>query len=277
MSTLTAEPTLNDVFRSVWEAKLPVVLGGVVGLIAAFVFLSVAIPHYRVTMLVGPAEHAPKADIKALLPDNPSFALQYLVSTMGSQDSSDFMRFENTLRGPAVSAELLKDAKVKDGMAHNGNFVFSPAEDVDSPQGLSDLLQKQVNVEPIGNTPLRRVSIDVADRAFGLYLLDKIYTRTDAMIRTEVSTQAHNRAAYLQEMLGRVNNPDHRRALTALLMEQEHIQMIMGANEAYAAIIAEAPSVSVRPWWPRKSLVLAGFIFAGMVLGFALSAARSRK
>lgn len=276
MTTLTAEPTLGDVFRSVWQAKLSVMLGAIVGLVAAIFFLSITVPHYRVTMLVGPAERAPKADIKALLPDNPSFALQYLVSTMGSQDSSDFMRFENTLRGPAVSAELLKDKKIRDGMAHNGNFIFSGADDVATPQALSDLLQKQVTIDPIGNTPLRRVGIDVADRAFGLYLLNKIYAQTDGMIRSDVTAQAKARAAYLQDMLGKVNNPDHRRALTALLMEQEHIQMIMGANEPYAAIIAEAPSVSVKAWWPRKSLILAGFVFAGMVVGFALSAARSR-
>jgi len=277
MTTLTAEPTLGDLVQSVWRAKLSVVIGGVFGLIAAIVFLSVAVPHYRVTMLVGPAERAPKADIKALLPDNPSFALQYLVSTMGSQDSSDFMRFENTFRGPAVAAELLKDAKIKEGMAYNGPFVFSPSETIDSPQALSDLLQKSISIEPVGNTPLRRVSIDVSSREFGLYILNKAYTQTDALIRAEIQNQAHNRAAYLQDMLGKTNNPDHRRALTALLMEQEHIQMILGANEAYAAIIAEAPSVSVKPWWPRKSLILAGFIFAGMVLGFALTVTRPRR
>ncbi|MDB5491884.1 MAG: hypothetical protein JWO78_1733 [Micavibrio sp.] len=277
MTAVTAEPTLSDVRHSVWKAKLSVVVGGVFGLLAAIIFLSVAVPHYRVTMLVGPAEHAPKADIKALLPDNPSFALQYLVSTMGSQDSSDFMRFENTLRGPAVAAELLKDAKIKDGMAHNGPFVFSPAAEIDSPQELSDLLQKEISIDPIGNTPLRRIGIDVSSREFGLYVLNKAYAQTDGLIRAEVLNQARNRAAYLQDMLGKVNNPDHRRALTALLMEQEHIQMIMGANEAYSAIIAEAPSVSVKPWWPRKSLILAGFVFAGMVLGFALGAARARR
>jgi len=58
--------------------------------------------------------------------------------------------------------------------------------------------------------------------------------------------------------------------LTALLMEQEHIRMILGANEPYAAIIAEPPSVSVKPYWPRKSLIVAGFMFAGMIAGFAL-------
>lgn len=274
MTSYAPEPTLGDVFQLAWKAKLSVAIGGFLGFAMAVLFLFFAVPHYRITMLVGPAEHAPKADIKALLPDNPSFALQYLVSSMGSQDSSDFIRFENTLRGPSVAAELIKDPKIVDGMAHNGGFVFSGVENIQTPQELSDLLQKEVSIEPVGNTPLRRITIDHASPAFGVYLLNKIYGRTDALIRSDIENQAHSRAIYLQEMLGRISNPDHRRALTALLMEQEHIQMILGANEPYSAMIAEAPSVSTKPYWPRKSLILTGFIFAGMVLGFALRSSR---
>lgn len=274
MTTYAAEPTLGDVFQSVWKAKLSVAIGGFLGFAAAVLFLFFAVPHYRITMLVGPAEHAAKADIKALLPDNPSFALQYLVSSMGSQDSSDFIRFENTLRGPSVAAELLKDPKIADGMAHNGGFIFSLPADSRTAQELSDLLQKEVSIEPVGNTPLRRITIDHSSPSFGVYVLNKIYGQTDALIRSDVENQAHSRATYLQQMLARISNPDHRRALTALLMEQEHIQMILGANEPYSAMIAEAPSVSTKAYWPRKSLILAGFIFAGMVLGFALRSAK---
>jgi uncharacterized protein involved in exopolysaccharide biosynthesis len=268
-SVQTAEPTLADVFNSIWAAKRAIIFGGILGLLAAFVFMAVAVSHYRVTMMIAPSDRAPKADIKALLPDNPSFALQYLVNSVGSQDSSDFIRFENMLRGPSVAKALLADEKITGKLAKNGRFVFSGRDNVSSAQALSDLLNKKMAIETVGNTPLRRVVFDAADAEFGVYLLNQVYARADALIRSEVDGQAEARAAYLQGMLGKVSNPDHRRALTALLMEQEHIRMILGANEPYAAIIAEPPSVSVKPYWPRKSLIVAGFIFAGMIAGFA--------
>lgn len=263
------EPTLADVLKAVWAARVFVLAGAVAGIVLAFVFLLFTVPNYRVSMLVAPMERAPKADIKALLPDNPSFALQYLVNTIGSQDANDFMRFESMLRGPSVASVLLKDKAIREGIAKSGRFIFSPSPRDDSAAALADILEKQVVIMPVGNTPLRRIAMNHPSPEFGVYLLGRLYTETDRLIRTEIAERADARSAYLKDMLGRVTHPDHRRALTALLMEQEHIQMLLAMEEAFAAIIAEPPSVSVKPAWPRKKLIIPGFAFAGMVLGFA--------
>ena len=265
-----AEPNLIDVFRAVWRGRVYVALGAVFGLALAGVFLFLAVPQYRISMLVAPAERAPKADLKALLPDNPGFALQYLVNTIGSQDATDFMRFETMLRGPQVAAMLLKDPQVRSGMEKARKFAFLPAPKLDSAAALSALLEKQVKVMPVGNTPLRRISVDHQSPEFGLFLLQKLYAETDRTISGEVAEKAQSRSRYLKDALGRINHPDHRRALTSLLMEQEHILMLLAMDEPFAAIIAEPPYVSARIWWPRKSLVLPGFMLAGMVFGFAL-------
>lgn len=227
-------------------------------------------------MLVAPAERAPKADLKALLPDNPGFALQYLVNTIGAQDATDFMRFETMLRGPQVSGVLLKDPVIRSGMAQARKFALLPAPELDSAAALSALLEKRVKIMPVGNTPLRRISIDHRDPEFGLYLLQNLYAETDRMISGEVEEKARTRSLYLKETLGRVHHPDHRRALTSLLMEQEHILMLLAMEEPFAAIVTERPYVSPRIWWPRKSLVLPGFMLAGMVFGFALWSFRQK-
>jgi hypothetical protein len=267
---MISEPTLIDVLRMIRLAWKYVAAGMVAGMLAGGIFLSVAVPHYRVTMLVAPAERAARADIKALLPDNPSFALQYLVNTMGSQDSTDFIRFEHTLRGPSVAAILMNDQKIRQGVKEDRNFIFSPAPDLQSAAELSAILEDVVHVEPVGNTPLRKVVFDHPSPDFGIYLLNRLYDQTDRMIRHEVSEKAHQRSLYLEKVLDKTSHPDHRRALTSLLMEQEHILMILAMDEPFAAIIAEPPSVSATPWWPRKSLILPAFAFAGMLAGFAL-------
>jgi uncharacterized protein involved in exopolysaccharide biosynthesis len=81
-------------------------------------------------------------------------------------------------------------------------------------------------------------------------------------------------ATYLKDVLDKTSHPDHRRALTALLMEQEHLLMMLAMDEPFAAILAEPPAASVRPWWPRKSLIFAGFAFAGALIGFAMTRSR---
>ncbi len=265
-----SEPTLVDVLRMIRMAWGFIVVGIIAGLLAGWVFLSIAIPHYRITMLVAPAERAARADIKALLPDNPSFALQYLVNTMGSQDSTDFIRFEHTLLGPSVAAALFNDNKIREGIRGNGSFIFSRTPELKSPAELSGVLGDIIHIEPIGNTPLRKVVFDHPSPEFGVYLLNRLYDQTDHMIRREVAEKARERSVYLESVLDKTTHPDHRRALTSLLMEQEHILMILAMDEPFAATITEPPSVSVRPWWPRRSLVLPAFVFAGAMLGFVL-------
>ncbi len=272
----TAEPTLADVFKALWRGRGFVAAGAVVGLLLALVFLFLTVPQYRMTMLVAPAERAPKADIKALLPDNPSFALQYLVNTIGSQDSTDFMRFETMLRGPQIAGVLLKDPKIKEGLNQAGPFVFSAAPDISSATALSDFFEQRLKIMPVGNTPLRRIMIDHTSPEFGLYLLGRLYAETDRVIRVEIADKAQTRSRYLKEMLNKVNHPDHRRALTSLLMEQEHILMLLAMQEPFAAIIAEPPYASARIWWPRKSLIIPGFVLAGMVFGFAIWSLKQR-
>lgn len=273
MSSVAAdEPTLADVFGALWAARASVLIGAALGLAAAFLLLLFAVPHYRVSMLVAPAERPAQADIKTLLPDNPGFALQYLANTVGAQDSTDFTRFEHILLGPAVAGRIGAEdrQKIFEGMGQVCKFRFGCSPGRDSAAAMAELFQKTVKIEPVGNTKLRRVVFDHPSGAFGAWLLDRLYDEADRMIRAEVAERAHRRADYLKTVLGKTSHPDHRRALTSLLMEQERILMILAMDEPFAAIVAEPPAVSVRPVWPRRSLIFAGFAFAGAFLGFAL-------
>ena len=270
------EPTLADFMSMLIAMRRRLFVGAVLGVLCGFAFLAVCVPQYRVTMLVAPAERAAGADVKALLPDNPSFALQYLVNTMGSQDSIDFIRFENILRGPAVSAELIGDPRIISGMESSGLFQFSFIEKPDTPEKLAAMFQEKIKVQPVGNTPLRRISFMHRDPDFALYFLERIYDVTDQKIRTEIESRANDRAVYLKTALEKTMHPDHRRALTSLLMEQEHISMILAMNEPFSAIMAEPPSVSPRVWWPRRGFVLAGFVLAGLILA-AVSGGMKRR
>ena len=273
----SSEPTLMDLIRQLWSARFVLLLGAALGCVAASLFLVLSVPHYRVTMLVAPAERTVRADIKSFLPENAGFAAHYREGSMAALDAADFTRFEYILRGPSVADSLSRDKPVLDGLSREGKFVFSSAADLNGTDELAHYFRKKIAIEPVGNTPLRRIVYDHPEPEFAIALLNRLYEQADSLIRRDVAAKAEGRAAYLKDMLEKTGHPDHRRVLTSLLMEQEHLLMMLAMEEPFAAIVAEPPAASVRPWWPRKSLIFTGFAFAGALLGFALRHPGTRK
>ena len=274
------EPTLADIVRDLWRAKFVLVCGAVIGFALAFVFMALAVPHYRAMMIVGPADRQGGVDMRSVLPSNSSFAVQYLMDTISPGDSPDFMRFEQILREPSVAARLMaaKDlpagvsdvaAKLRDDKMlrlSGGNDLQNNAAEV------SDYLQKHVHVEPVGTTPMKKIVFDHPDPAFALWLVQYLHRSADAMIRQDMEDTAAKREAYLKEAMEHIFNPDHRKAFTALLMEQEHLHMMLAMDGPFAAVIAEPASVSAKPVWPKAGLVYPVFIFAGMFAAYMMRA-----
>ena len=269
-------PTMGDALLLFLRAQFYWILGAVLGAVLAFGFMAAAVPHYKAEMLIGPAERASSGpDIKALLPDNSSFAVQYLVNTLGSPDSTDFIRFENIVREPSVAARLLQDKAIIYGVVKNRPLEFmAEHERPATAEELAAYLQKYVSIEPVGISPLRRLVYRHPDRDFAAYLLTQIHLAADDIIRQEIRDKTASRAAYLREALESVQHPDHRRALTSLLMEQEHVRMILAIDEPFAAMVAEPAFAGVKPAWPRKAVIVPVLAFIGAFLGFALYALR---
>lgn len=264
-----SEPGLLDFVADIWRAKAFILAGVIVGILGALMFLFMAQPQYKAEMLVGPAERGTGPDIKALLPENSSFAVQYLVNSLGTQDSNDFIRFEHMLRGVTVASLLIDDPVIIKGLHEAGLFGRAYKHKLKA-AALADFLEENVHVQPVGTSPLRRVVFSHPDRNFTLYFLQKLYTKTDGLIQNDVRSKTVSRAAYLQQAIKETSHPDHKRALTSLLMEQEHIRMILDMDEPFAALVIEPPSAADKPAWPRQAVIWPVFILLGAFLGFFL-------
>lgn len=270
------EPTLADLIRDLWVAKWILLISFIIGLGCVQLFISSAVPQYRVHMLVGPVDRAQGADIQALMPENSSFAVQYLVNTLGSQDSSDFMRFENTLRERSVAEQLFTDDKIREGVA--ADYAFSFLSDGRVPANVAEMavyIKEAIQVEPVGSSNLRRIVYVHPDQEFAAYMLTKMRAIADSLIKDDIRAATARRKAYLQTQLGEIRHPDHRRALTSLLMEQEHIQMILAVDEPFAAKIIEPATAGPKPYWPKPalhgimivlSIMLGAYIMRSLVL-----------
>jgi uncharacterized protein involved in exopolysaccharide biosynthesis len=275
--TMPLEPTLADVLRDVWRARLPVLAGALAGLLAALIFLRVAVPQYRAEMLVAPASHGSTPDISSLMPDNAGAAMQFVLQSFSSGDSSDFMRFEAILREPTIAARLLQDDNIRRGLAHAGRWNFLAPPPLDSAPRLAAWLQDNLEVEPVGATRLRRIIFKHPDPAFAALLLRRIYDATDDLIRAEREETTAQRIAYLEKTIDQTANPDHKRDLTKLLMDQEQIAMILAVHEPFAASLAEPPAAGAKPDWPHRPLVISSFMLVGVFLGYVLHGLRRRK
>ena len=268
------EPTLGDVLRDAWQARRFVAGGALCGLLGALLLLLLAVPQYQATMLVAPTTRTGTPDISALFPGNSSAAVGYVMQSFGPGDSSDFMRFESILREPSVAARLLQRQDIRQGLQGARRWAFAPSPDLSTPARLSAWLTDRVDIEPVGETRLKRVSFRDPDPAFAAHMLQVLYDTADALIRGELEVRTARRIAYLNALLPKEADPDHRRALTKLLMDQEQIAIVLAVHEPFAAQAAEPPATAPKAAWPRKMVVLPAGLFVGALLGFALFALR---
>lgn len=268
------EPTLADTLKTGWQARWFLVLGGLFGVLAGLLFLTLAVPHYRGLMIVAPTTRAGTPDLGGPAAAHASLATEYMLKGFNAGDAADFVLFEAVAREASVGARLMRDPSIRAGVARDKYFRLSNGRMPETAEDMARYLQKRVEIEPVGGTALRRVVYNHPDRAFARDFLRALYQATDDMIRDDVRAKANKRIEWLKHTLSTTSNADYRRSLTSLLMEQAQIRTVLAIDEPYAARLAEKPSVVIRPSWPRKALVLPVFLVCGMILGAAVFGVR---
>ncbi len=264
--------TLFDILVDFWHARLFILSGLAVGLILAGGFIFTATPYYKSHMLISPASPMNGAEMSSLLADDNLFALRYLAQRVGTANSSDFVRFENTYAGTSVAKILLEDPKITEGLSLDQSFIFShlyPSAQITwRAERLAEYINRRVRLEPVKGSALRRMTYVHPSKAFGKYFLHNVHRATDGLIRQKIHIETTQRVRYLKEMVRNANNPEHRRALTTLLLEQERLRMLVSIESSYAASVVEPPSSNVKAAWPSRLLVFIGFALVGAFLGF---------
>lgn len=263
---MTQEPTLADIVRSFWKARVFTLAGIVAGLGIAGLIILLSTPTYRAIMIIAPADGYALGDYASTVADGHSLDLPFWRPKDQEGVSTDFYRFTYTINGSSVAAILLKDQSVLAGLAKDSRWAFEGS--APNPDELADYLGKNLKIEHLGTTPLRRIGYAHPDSAFAVSFLRKIHLVADQLIRRDRRRQSENRIAYLQDSLQKTVNPDHRKGIANLLMQQEHIRMLANLDEQYAAIVVEPPAAKPNPVWPNAPLLLAVFSMVGALCGY---------
>ncbi len=256
---------LGDAIGDSWAARVYVFIGAFVGLMFAVLFLIIVTPRHTANMMIAPAERSGGTDISAFFPENSSFAKKYMVDSIGSAESTDFMRFEHILLGPSVAKILMEEnSYVVDGVKRGKRFLFADGPTIRSPEELSAYFKENITISPVAATSLRHLSYLHPDPEFAVNLLKMIYETADKIIKKDIKAQAIKRSIYFKKALEIEENPEHRKALTSLFLEQEHILTMLAVDEPFAAMIAEPATTGLAPDWPPYHIVIGVFMFAGM-------------
>lgn len=270
-----SEPTLLDLIRSVWAARFSILFFAALFCGIAFMVILLSTPRYRAEMILAPADGYALGDYASSVSDGEALTIPFWRPQEAGGVSTDFHRFVFTVQGPAVASILLKDSSVLSGIARDG--VTSRRKDGWSAEELSDYLSRRLKIAHLGATPLRKISYTHPDPAFAAAFLRKIHLVADQLIRRDRRRQSESRIAYLNKSLETTLNPDHRRGIANLLMQQEHIRMLANLDEPYAAIVVEPPAARPRPVWPDRPLLLAAFGLTGAGIGYLLFLLRTRR
>lgn len=266
--------TFGALFADIRRARLYILTGLACGLLCAAGFMALAIPHYKASIILSPAAPMTGAESSSMLANDNLFALRFLVQRLGSGQGSDFQRFENIYTGPSVAAILLKDRKIESGLKADQSFSFLTPEQSWNAEKLSEYLGKRLRLEPMGVTSARRLTYHHADPEFARYLVSAVHHIADGLIRHTIREDSKARVDYLNKASSETTNPEHRRALTTLLMEQERLLMLVSIDQPYAASVIEPASSGVKPQWPDKKLTFAGFALIFAFLGYLVYGAR---
>ncbi len=263
------EKTLADVLADFWNARLYLAVGALLGGGLAFGFVQMAVPHTRAYMIVAPAEVMQATDVSGGTSDLP--VLSMLAQRMGGGISSfGFVRFEHIYSGATVAQKLLEDKTIRAGLAQDRAFTFfADRGDMNAPR-LAEYLTRKVRLEPVKSSSLRRLSYWHPDAGFARYFIARVHSITDDLIRSAVVKDATSRAEYLQTAIFEARNPEHRRSLTALLMEQERLLMLASTPQPYAASVVEPPASFYKAEWPDAKLIFPAFMLVGALFGFVI-------
>lgn len=266
-----AEGDLGDLLREVWAARGFIFAGLALGAVLALGFGFFSVPQYKVEMILAPAQ--PMEVI-----ENQNTARAYtgvLLSEPQKQAAQNFDRFQSVAKGAAVAELLLRSAPLMQGVNADRAFRFEGSQDVNTPAQLAEYIEQHVRFAPVGETSLRAMRYSHPDPVFAVEFLNRIVAFTDGTIRHSIRNDVNERIAYLQNELSKNINPEHRRALTDLLMEQERLRMMVSIDQPYAASIVEDAFASSAPRWPDYSMILAIGVVIGAVLGFLVHSSQN--
>jgi uncharacterized protein involved in exopolysaccharide biosynthesis len=292
-SAFEIQKLLRDAIAIAVEGRRLIVGTATLTAVIALLALRMIEPSYTATLIVGPTVADGLLGRGTPLPDLPAGSILDGAAHGAGEKMSYYERFLyemtslNVANELASSPEIMRrvfeamwDAKNESWNPDPGFFPrmrrmlsdLAGRRSWAAPDGrdLARFLRSRVQVQQIGNTPLRRIVYRHADPEFARLLLNRLYATTERQLRNIAVKGNALMIEEYQKMARTTSDLEHKRALWATLIGHEQFSMMMNVDLPLAADLMEAASCDVLPDTPDPAIVMPIAFAAGLVLGLVL-------
>lgn len=303
-----SQPLLMPRFRTALGAGL---LGMLLALLAAVLWLRAVEAEYTATIVVGPTAQAGLVGMGLRIPAQPGDLTTNPMERRADEVLTDFEHFRQLLASPITSIDLARDEQAMRALRHDlwranadgADGSWQPAgsawhqrladliRGVEADQAessnryieaygddgvhLAAWLARQVSVVKIGETALYRLSFRHRDRAVAIGTLAWLTDQADSLLRVEARRRVAIQIDHLTEQMQRTDLASHRDALSRLLGQELQLSMMLAVDLPFARDVIEQVTAPRRADWPAvlPMLGVAGLLglFAGLGIAFGMA------
>lgn len=270
------------IFISVWS----------LGLIISFVALHTVDGKYEATLHLapGPSLGAPSLGAKVN-----GVAAMGLLSNLGfgaDDGLSLYDRYELSLTSHGLSKILMADERLLKGIFPQywdsekntwgrptgpvqmlkrtiKRLLRFPLHDQPNTDLVQAIIRDGVKVQADFTTDTLVLTFRHKDPEFALYLIQKLHTSADSMLRDIDRSQVASRILYLEEKLTTTQLNENKQILTEMLLQEQRNLMLIAVEEDYSVDLLDGPTVSSSPITPQAPI----FLLVGLVLSTILAIA----
>lgn len=285
--------SIKDLMRRLYDGRMIILLGGLLGLLFGLLFLLRTPMIYSVEMSVAPPLENMSQNSSLEGSALASIGLSSLSSTVSPEP---FKRYTYLLTSQIAAEKLQKDhhimqiifkdswdAQTQSWKPRSGIGVWirkalaailgRPASP--TTPGIQDLvgfLSGNVSVtSPELGSPIRGVSLRYGNAADAAKFLLWLHQAVDGIVRADTLGRTKNMIEYLKYRLPVVDNSNEREALSHLLVTREQNLMLLAAGGDYSAVVLDPPNPVNAVPYPSIGRTMILSIAMGLGLGIVIS------
>lgn len=262
------EPQFTDLLCDIWKARISVLTGAVLGGLVTLILWAALVPHYSAKLYLLPADPMKNINLSSLLQKDGFSVLSDFVEQSGVLSSPGLAQFKTVYFTAPVTGQLLNDNRIRQGLLADSWLRWVKPQSQWSRPQFSQYVKDRVVLTRGNQHGITLMEYRHPDPEFAAYFLKTLHDLSDDVIRSETLVRTNERIAYLRDNIAAMQNPENRRALTALLYEQERMKMLVSIDQDFAARIVGDAVQSPEPVWPDWPLLASVLIFIGAAFGY---------
>jgi uncharacterized protein involved in exopolysaccharide biosynthesis len=284
MENDSEEISLRELFDALWDRRLLIAaLSLGFGIVAAVV--SLLMPEkYEASVVLSPVDDDGGGKLGgagALLSQFGGLASLGGVSLGGGGTKSVSIA---TLQSHALTEDFIRENDLlpilyaDDWDAANKRWTITDPDKIPTPwKAERDFAKKVRSVNEDKKTGLVTLTIEWTDPELAAKWATELVQRTNRDLRAKAIAESQTNLAYLNEQLTKTSVVELQKSIYGLIETEIKKVMLANGSEEYAFKVVDPARVAEERTSPKRTLITAVGLFAGMMLGFVLALSLPRR